>query len=53
MTEQGSPAQRRQDLAGRLWLSYYNRVLLEKKLISEREYGRMALKINAWKAPTL
>ena len=36
-------------LAGRLWLEYYNRVLYEKGLITEREYRRMSLKISGWK----
>ena len=46
-------SQQRRDLAGQLWLSYYNRVLYEKGMITEQERSRMALKINSWKAPTL
>lgn len=46
-------SQQRQDLAGQLWLSYYNRVLYEKGIITEKERNRMALKISGWKAPTL
>ena len=29
-----------------LWLDYFNRVLLEKGVIGEREYRRMALRIR-------
>ena len=36
-------------LAGRLWLEYYNRTLYEKGLITEREHRRMSLKISGWK----
>ncbi len=46
-------AKQRQDLAGQLWLSYYNRVLYEKGLITEQERNKMTLKIDGWKAPTL
>lgn len=46
-------AQQRRDLAGQLWLSYYNRVLYEKGLITEHERNKMTLKISGWKAPAL
>ena len=49
MSEQKSTEQRRKETAAKIWLSYYNRVLLEKKLISERERNKMALKIDGWK----
>jgi len=39
----------RKEMAARLWLSYYNRVLYEKGLITERERNRMELRINGWK----
>ena len=45
--------QQRRDLAGQLWLSYYNRVLYEKGLITEQERNKMTLKISGRKAPTL
>ncbi len=46
-------AKQRRDLAGQLWLSYYNRILYEKGLITEQERNKMTLKIDGWKAPTL
>ncbi len=49
----GKKSQQRRDLAGQLWLSYYNRILYEKGIITEQERSRMALKINNWKAPAL
>ena len=36
-------------LAGQLWLEYYNRTLYEKGLITEQDRGRMSLKISGWK----
>ncbi len=53
MSEKNFTAQQKRDLAGQLWLSYYNRVLYEKGLITGQERNRMALKINSWKAPSL
>lgn len=35
-------------LIQRLWLSYYNQTLYEKGIISERDYGKMKLKIEHW-----
>jgi len=40
-------AQKKQE-AARIWLSYYNRVLYEKGIITERERNRMELKIGKW-----
>lgn len=37
--------------AARIWLSYYNRVLYEKGVITERERNRMELKIDKWQMP--
>ena len=49
MSEQRSNEQRRKETAAKIWLSYYNRVLFEKGIITERERNRMALKIDGWK----
>lgn len=49
MSEQKPKEQRRKETAARIWLSYYNRVLYEKGVITERERNRMELKINSWK----
>ena len=38
--------------AARIWLSYYNRVLYEKGIITERERNRMELKIDKWQMPS-
>ena len=46
MTEHKSNEQRKKEAAVRLWLSYYNRVLFEKGVITEQERSRMELKIN-------
>ncbi len=46
MSEQKSNEQRRKEIAARIWLSYYNRVLYEKGVITERERSKMDLKIN-------
>lgn len=35
-------------LARQLWLAYFNRVLRDRKIITEREYRKMQLLI--WKA---
>ncbi len=43
-------AQKKQE-AARIWLSYYNRVLYEKGIITERERNRMELKIDKWQMP--
>ena len=48
MSEHRSNERRRKEMAARLWLSYYNRVLYEKGIITERERSRMALKIDGW-----
>ena len=47
-----SGMQKRQE-AARIWLSYYNRVLYEKGIITERERNRMELKIDKWQMPSL
>ena len=49
MSEQKSNEQRRKETAAKVWLSYYNRELYEKGIITERERNRMALKIDSWK----
>ncbi len=49
MSEQKSNEQRRREMAARIWLSYYNRELYEKGIITERERNKMDLKINRWK----
>lgn len=46
-----SAAQKKQE-AARVWLSYYNRVLYEKGIISEQERSRMMLKIDRWQLPS-
>ena len=46
-----SPAQKKQE-AAQIWLSYYNRVLYEKGIISEQERSRMMLKIDRWQLPS-
>lgn len=48
MSEQKSSEQRMRE-AAKIWLSYYNRVLYEKGVITEQERNRMALKIDSWK----
>lgn len=45
-----SPVQKKQE-AAKLWLSYYNRVLFEKGIITEQERNRMALKIDRRQTP--
>jgi len=49
MSEHKSNEQQRKEMAARLWLSYYNRVLYEKGVITEQERCKMALKIDSWK----
>ena len=46
-----SSAQKQQE-AARIWLSYYNRVLYEKGIISEQERSRTMLKIDRWQLPS-
>lgn len=43
--------QRRQVVVERLWLHYYNNVLLEKGLITETQHRRMKAQINGRKRP--
>lgn len=52
MTESGlvSSTQKKQE-AAKIWLSYYNRVLYEKGIISEQERNQMTLKIDKWQMP--
>ena len=45
-----SSVQKKQE-ATKIWLSYYNRVLYEKGIISEQERNRMTLKIDKWQMP--
>ena len=49
MSEHRSNEKLRKEAAAQLWLSYYNRVLYENGVITERERNRMALKIDNWK----
>ena len=49
MSERKSNEQRRKETAAKVWLSYYNRVLYEKGIITDRERNKMALKIDGWK----
>mgnify|MGYP001103267608 CR=1 FL=1 len=42
--------QKRQE-AARIWLSYYNRALYKKGIITEQERNRMELKICKWQMP--
>ena len=49
MSEQKSNEQRRKETAAKIWLSYYNRVLYERGVITEQERNKMALKIDSWK----
>lgn len=37
----------KQKMTRQLWLEYYNRVLREKGIISEKEYRAMLLKIQS------
>ena len=43
MSEQKSTEQRRKETAAKIWLSYYNRVLYEKGIITERSAACSAL----------
>lgn len=52
MSERRYDEQRRKETAARIWLSYYNRVLYEEGVITERERNRMALKIDSWQMPS-
>lgn len=49
MSEQKSNEQRRKETAAKIWLSYYNRVLYEKGIITEKERNKMTLKIDSWR----
>ena len=49
MSEQRSNEQCRKETAAKIWLSYYNRVLYERGVITEQERNKMALKIGSWK----
>ena len=49
MPERQSNEQRGRETAARIWLSYYNRVLYEKGIITQRERSKMELKIRNWK----
>ncbi len=49
MPEHKSNEQLRKETAEQLWLSYYNRVLYEKGIITERVRNKMELKINSRK----
>lgn len=44
-------AHKERELACRLWLAYYNRMLYERGLITRRDRDRMALKIDGWPGP--
>lgn len=52
MSEHRANERQRKEMAAQLWLSYYNRVLYEKGIITERERNRMALKIDSWQMPS-
>ena len=45
------PGTQKKQEAAKVWLSYYNRVLYEKGIISEQERNRMTLKIDKWQMP--
>lgn len=49
MSKQKSNENARKEMAARTWLSYYNRVLYEKGIITERERNKIEVKINNWK----
>lgn len=51
MSEHKSNEKLRKEAAAQLWLSYYNRVLYEKGIITERERNQMKLKIDKWQMP--
>ncbi len=38
--------QQRRAVVETMWLNFYNTTLLEKGLISEKQYKKMAIKIN-------
>ena len=42
-----SPEEQRRTMANRIWMEYFNSVLLEKAIISEEEHTRMKVKIDA------
>lgn len=47
--ERKSNEQRRKETAARIWLSYYNRILYGKGIITEKERNKMELKVRNWK----
>mgnify|MGYP007070051415 CR=1 FL=1 len=47
-----SPEQQKKEAAEKVWLLYYNRVLYEKGLITERERNRMIRMIEQRYRPT-
>lgn len=49
MSKQTTGEQRKKEAAAKIWLSYYNQVLYEKGIITERERNKMTLKIDSWK----
>ncbi len=55
MTKQAATPeeQTKRELGGRLWLAYYNQILYERGVITERERNKMALKINRWRGPSM
>lgn len=53
MIQKGCAANlQKRDGAARIWLSYYNRVLYEKGMITEQERNRMELRIRQWRMPS-
>ena len=39
-------------VAERLWLTYFNNVLFEKGVISEKERNKMIIAIKNWQGPS-
>ncbi len=52
-TSKISPEQQKRAAAEEMWLKYYNKVLFEKGLITERERNLMSNKIDARTAKSL
>lgn len=52
MSEQRCGEQQRKEAVARIWLSYCDRVLYKKGVITERERNKMEVKINSWKTPS-
>lgn len=46
MTQEQQNEQKRRKMAEQIWLHYFNRVLFEKGLITERERNRMTQRIE-------